>query len=76
MAGHCIRHFELLANDLVTWEPEGEAESKSRGDQRGRPRQSYLSALLRYVGINTKEELRTLMRYKDIWRKISAVDRT
>ena len=22
LAGHCIRHPELLANDLVTWEPE------------------------------------------------------
>ena len=21
-AGHCIRHPELLADDLVTWEPE------------------------------------------------------
>ena len=32
----------------------------------GRPRQSYLSTLLRDVGINTKEELRTLMRDRDI----------
>ena len=22
LAGHCIRHPEFLANDLVTWEPE------------------------------------------------------
>ena len=22
LAGYCIRHFELLANDVVTWEPE------------------------------------------------------
>ena len=22
LAGHCIRHPELLANDLITWEPE------------------------------------------------------
>ena len=66
--GHCIRHPELLANDLITWEPEAR-----RGEtRRGTPRQSYLSTLLRDVGINTKEELRTLMRDRDIWRKISA----
>ena len=65
-------HPELLANDLKTCEPEAR-----RGEtRRGRPRQSYLSTLLRDVGINTKEELRTLMRDRDIWRKISAVDRT
>ena len=67
-----LRHPELLADDLVTWEPEAR-----RGEtKRGRPRQSYLSTLLRDVGINTKEELRTLMRDRDMWRKISAVDWT
>ena len=62
MAGHCIRHPELLANDLVLWElMHGRA-------QQGRPRQSYLSILLKEVGTNSKEELRTLMRDRDIWR--------
>ena len=37
MAVHCIRHPELLANDLVLRDPmDGRA-------QQGRPRQSYLS---------------------------------
>ena len=41
-----LRHPELLADDLVTWEPEAR-----RGEtKRGRPRQSYLSMLLRDVG--------------------------
>ena len=70
MAGHCIRHPELLASDLVLWEPmHGRA-------QQGRPRQSYLSMLLKEVGTNSKEELRTLMRDRDIWRGLSGVDRT
>ena len=44
MAGHCIRHPELLAGDLVLWEAmHGRAEQ-------GRPRQSYLSMLLKEVG--------------------------
>lgn len=72
LAGHCVRHPEILANDLVMWEPEvGHGETK-----RGRPKQSYLNTLLRDVGINSKEELRTLMRDRDIWRGISSVDRT
>ena len=70
LAGHCIRHPELLANDLITWEPE----ARRKETRRGRPWQSYLSTLLRDVGINSKEELRTLMRNRDIWRKTSAVD--
>ena len=74
LAEHFIRLPKLLANDLVTWEPEAK-----RGEtKRVRPRQSYLSTLLTDVGINTctKEELRTLMGDRDIQRKISAVDRT
>ena len=61
MAGHCIRHPELLASDLVLWEAmHGRA-------QQGRPRQSYLPMLLKEVGTtNSKEELRTPMRDRDI----------
>ena len=70
MAGHCIRHPELLGSDLVLWEPvHGRA-------QQVRPRQSYLSMLLKEVGTNSKEELRTLMRDRDIWRGLSGVDQT
>ena len=32
--------------------------------------------LLKEVGTNSKEELRTLMRDRDIWRGLSGVDRT
>ena len=61
MAGHCIRHPKLLASDLVLWEPmHGRA-------QQGRPRQSYLSMLLKEVVTNSKEELRTLMRDRNIY---------
>ena len=52
LGGHCIRHPELLACDLVTWEPEAQ-----RGEaKRGRPnaKQSYLSTLIRDVGTKTK----------------------
>ena len=42
MAGHCIRHHELLASDLILWEP-----MHCRAQQ-GRPRQGYLS-ITRYM---------------------------
>ena len=65
MAGHCIRHPKLLASDLVLWEPmHGRA-------QQGRPRQSHLSMLLKEVVTNSKEELRTLMRDRNIWMGLS-----
>ena len=68
LAGHCIRHPELLACNLVRWEPEAQ-----RGEaKRGRPKQT----LIRDAGTKTKEELRTLMRDRDLWRRISAIDRT
>ena len=49
MARHCIRHPELLACDLVTYESEAE-----RGAKRGRPMLSYLSTLIRDVGTKNK----------------------
>ena len=36
LAGHCNKHFELWANDLVAWE----LEARRGESKRGRPRQS------------------------------------
>ena len=52
------------------------SRAKLRVTKRGRTRQSYMSTVPRDVGINTKKALRTLMWDRDIWRKISAEDRT
>ena len=54
----------------------GVPEAQRGEAKRGRPKQSYLSTLIRDVGTKTKEELRTLMRDRDLWRRISAIDRT
>ena len=71
LAGHCIRHPELIASDLVVWEPD----SVLGRAQRGRPRASYVSMLLKDVGTENKEELRALMRDRVIWKKFSDGDR-
>ena len=49
--GHCIRHPQLLASDLVLW------VSMYGKAQQGRPRQSYSSMLLKGAGTDSKEEL-------------------
>ena len=47
--------------------------STEREAKRGRPKQSYLSTLIRDVGTKIKEELGTLMWDRDLWRRISAI---
>lgn len=71
LAGHCIRHPELIASELVLWEP-----SNGRGKaQKGRPKTTYITTLQRDVGTENKEELRALMLNRDIWKKMSDLDR-
>ena len=57
IAGHCIRHPELIASDLILWEPK----NVYGGTQKGRPKTNFVSTICRDVGIEQKEELRTLM---------------
>ena len=71
LAGHCIRHPELVASDLVLWEP---SDVRGRA-HRGRPKATYVATLQRDVGTENKEELRSLMLDRDIWKKISDLDR-
>ena len=71
LAGHCIRHPELIANDLVLWKPEVVCGTA----RQGRPKETYVSMLLRDAGQNNKEELRTLMGNRDRWKKLSDLDR-
>ena len=71
LAGHCIRHPELIANDLVLWKPEIVCGTA----RQGRPKETYGSMLLRDAGQNNKEKLRTLMGNRDAWKKLSDLDR-
>jgi hypothetical protein len=65
LAGHCIRHNELEANDLVLWEPsQGKA---SRGSQK----LTYVDMLRRDTGLESAEELRTLMKDKCRWHAMA-----
>ena len=55
LSGHCVRHNDECASDLVLWEPiEGTPN-------RGRKRISYVDNLIEDTGVNNVNELKTLM---------------
>ena len=62
LAGHCVRHPELSACDLILWEPTQGQRS------RGRPQTTYVDTLRRDTGLCSVSELQTLMEDRDQWR--------
>ena len=68
MAGHCVRHPELSVHLLILWEPsQGKASRGSR-------RISYVDMLKKDCGLHEKEEIRTSMLDRDVWRKMCHTD--
>ena len=65
LAGHCVRHPEETASDLVLWIPDRNA----RG--RGRPTGTFIDALRRDTGLEI-EELHACMQDREQWRTITA----
>ena len=64
MLGHCVRHPELSVHPLILWEPsQGKAS-------RGLRRISYVDMLKKYCGLHEKEEIRTSMMDRDVWRNL------
>ena len=53
MAGHCIRHPELLAQPLILWEP---TQSKAN---RGHRYLNYVDMLIKDTGLLEKLQIRT-----------------
>ena len=68
MAGHCVRHPELSVHPLIL------LESSQGKASRGRRRISYVDMLKKYCGLHEKEEIRTSMLDRDVWRKLCHVD--
>ena len=62
MAGHCYRHKELPASDLILWEP-------SQGTRRrGRRKRTYVDVLKLDAGVESVLELATCMLDRASWR--------
>ena len=62
MAGHCVRHPELAACELVLWEPSHGSRST------GRRQTTYIDTLKRDSGLSVTSEMRTLMESREDWR--------
>ena len=62
LAGHCVRHSEEVAPNLVLWQP-------SQGKpNRGRKRKTYLGNLMSDTSMESVDDLRSLMKDRDLWR--------
>ena len=62
MAGHNVRHPELVASGLVLWEPAN--GSRSAGGRRT----TFIDVLKRDTGLEVTTEVRTLMKDRQRWR--------
>ena len=69
LAGHCIRHPELSASNLVLWKP-------SRGTPRqGKPAMTYIDCLCDYLDVEDEREIRIAMNNRAQWRELSGLVR-
>ena len=65
LAGHCFRHPELPAHDVLLWRPTHGRRS------RGRPAATYTTNLLKDTQAESVEELQQLLGDRNSWRIIS-----
>ena len=66
LAGHCWRHKEEIASNLVLWEPRD--GTRSRGQQKT----TFIDRLLMDSGLENTRELGTLMEDRKEWKKVVA----
>ena len=62
LAGHCVRHQEEIASNLVLWEPAGGRVN------RGRKPTDYIDVIKRDTGLNNIAEIKTAMQDRDVWK--------
>ena len=68
MAGHCVRHPVLFTSPLILWEPTHGSENRSRR------RLTYVDMLRKDNGLTEKQDIRTCMMDRDVWRKLCYTD--
>ena len=62
LAGHCVRHPELVASNLILREPKQGTRS------RGRPATTYIDTPRRDTGLDNTSEIHALMNNSELWR--------
>ena len=63
LAGHCYRHTEEVANELIIW------KSNEGFNKRGRRRNTFIDNLLLDTGTENIKELKSLMIEREDWRQ-------
>ena len=62
LAGHCVRHEDEVANNLVLWQPtDGHAN-------RGRQKITYVDNLQQDTGLGNIREMQTVMMDRGCWK--------
>ncbi len=69
LAGHCVRHPDIAASQLILWEPTHGVAS------RGGQTLTYVDQLRRDTELTSAAEIRTAMGDRDVWRAFVAVRR-
>ena len=64
LAGHCVRHIEEEASNLVLWQPDRGTAS------RGRRTATFIDTLLDDTNLQSSEEVATVMKNRDAWRGV------
>ena len=64
LAGHCVRHSDEIAHQLVLWDPNRGRRS------RGRPAATYVDVLRRDTRLDDTNEIRSVMMNRAVWRKL------
>ena len=62
LAGHCVRHPEEIASNLILWEP-----THGRASPGGQTL-DFVDQLLKDTGLVSTKELRSAMQDRDVWR--------
>ena len=62
LAGHCVRHPELIASNFILWEPKHGTRSGER------PANTYINTIRRDTGLGNTGETRALKNNSDLWR--------
>ena len=64
-AGHCYRNSELVASQLVQWQPTHGSKN------RGRQQTTYIDILLKDTGLETVNKVANCMVDCDLWQAMS-----
>ena len=85
LAGHCVRHKEEMAHNLVLWTPTGRRPvpmgdahwtSPTRGKRRiGRQQLTFVDALKLQTDLESIDEIRSVMMDRGKWKKLSKLGR-